>query len=391
MFYLGIDVGRYHHAAALADPRGATVALLPQFPATAEGFLTLRSFVQRHLPPGEQLRVGIEATGPYWQPLARWLSLQGWPCVVDNPIKASSLRNYGIRGAKTDRIDAVLIAQALRWEDQTPRAQPHPRALQLRQLTRLHTHLVKDRTRAALRIDSLLASLFPELPPLLPKKRSSPTTLALLEAAPSSAKALALGLRALTTLLRRTSRGKLGQSRARRILDAARRSVGVPSPAAEIALTLLVAQVRLLNEQLDTLEKHIFDLYSRLDLPLHSLPGVGLLLAAILAAELGSVHLFARPQQMVAFAGIDPKLRQSGSLQGQVRMSKRGSRHLRRAIYLACQNAVRSDDQFKALYQRHLARSKPARRALGAVMNHFVHVLFAIWRDNRPYVPLTSS
>lgn len=391
MFYLGIDVGRYHHAAALVDPRGATVALLPQFPATAEGLLTLRAFVHRHLPPEEQLRVGIEATGPYWQPVARWLSLQGWPCVVDNPIKTSSLRNYGIRGAKTDRIDAVLIAQALRWEDQAPRERLHPSALELRQLTRLHTSLVKDRTRATLRIDSLLSSLFPELPPLLPKKRSSPTTLALLEAAPSPAKILALGPNALTALLRRASRGKLGQARARRILDAAASSVGVPSPAAEIALALLLAQVRLLNEQIDSLDKHIAHAYSHLDLPLHTLPGVGVLLAAILAAELGSARRFARPQQMVAFAGIDPKLRQSGSLQGQVRMSKRGSRHLRRAIYLACQKAVRTDAQFKALYERHLARSKPHRRALGAVMNHFVHVLFAIWRDNRPYVPLTSS
>ncbi|MBC7169490.1 transposase [Candidatus Bipolaricaulota bacterium] len=48
----------------------------------------------------------------------------------------------------------------------------------------------------------------------------------------------------------------------------------------------------------------------------------------------------ARPQQRVSLAGIDPKLRQSGPLQGQVRMSKQGSCHLRRAIYLACQKAM---------------------------------------------------
>jgi len=390
MFYLGIDVGKRHHTAALIDAHGTVVAELPNFPAHHAGFLTLRSFVHQHLPHGEELRIGIEATGPYWKPLACWLTQQGWSCVVDNPIKTSSFRNYGIRGSKTDRIDAVLIAQALRWEDKAPRKQLPNSATELRQLTRLRTKLAKERTRATFRISSLLSSLFPELLPLLPKLHS-PTTLAVLEAAPTPAKVLALGHTKLTALLRRASRGKLGGVRAQQILDVAAYSVGVPSPTAEIVLALLVAQVRLLNEQLATLDRHIAQLYTPMDLPLHTLPGVGPVLAATLAAELGCVHHFTRPQQMVAFAGIDPKLRQSGSLQGQVRMSKRGSRYLRHAVYLACQSAVRTDDGFKALYQRHLARGKPTRCALGAVMNHFVHVLYAIWRDNRAYVPLTSS
>lgn len=213
----------------------------------------------------------------------------------------------------------------------------------------------------------------------------------MLEAAPTPAKVLALGQATLRALLRRASRGKLTEACAQQILDVAARLVGVPSPTAEIVLALLVAPLRLLNKQLATLDGHIAQLYAALDLPLHTLPGVGPLLAAALAAELGSVHHFTRPQQMVAFAGIDPKLRQSGSLQGQVSMSKRGSRFLRHALYLSCQSAVRTDDGFKALYQRHLARGKPARCALGAVMNQFVHVLYAIWRDNRAYVPLTSS
>lgn len=390
MFYLGIDVGKHHHAAALIDAHGSTVAQLPQFPSTAQGFRKLLEFIRAHLPHDAQLRIGLEATGPYWKPLAHWIRSQGWDCVVDNPIKTSSFRNYGIRGSKTDRIDAVLIAQALRWEDKEPRPPLHHSAAELRQLTRLRSQLAKERTRAALRIQSLLDALFPELLPLLPKLYS-PTTLAVLEAAPSPARARALGLSSLSQLLHSSSRGKLGESRAQQILDAAAHSVGLPSPAADISLALLLAQLRLLNDQISTLDHHIAQLYAQMDLPLHTLPGVGPLLAATLAAELGSVHSFSRSQQMVAFAGIDPKLRQSGTLQGQVRMSKRGSRFLRHAVYLACQTAVRTDPQFRDLYQRHLARGKPKRCALGAVMNFFVRVLYAVWRDNRPFCPLTSS
>ncbi|MEA1870848.1 MAG: transposase, partial [Candidatus Bipolaricaulota bacterium] len=91
------------------------------------------------------------------------------------------------------------------------------------------------------------------------------------------------------------------------------------------------------------------------------------------------------------FAGIDPKLRSSGKHQGQVHISKRGSRYLRRALYLACQGAVRNDDYFHSIYQRHRDNGKSYKEAIIAVANRFIHVLYAIWRDNRPYYPLTSA
>lgn len=94
---------------------------------------------------------------------------------------------------------------------------------------------------------------------------------------------------------------------------------------------------------------------------------------------------------MVAFAGIDPKLRSSGQHQGQVHISKRGSPYLRRALYLSCQSVVRNDAYFNSIYQRHRDNGKSYKEAIVAVMNRFIHVLYAIWRDNRPYSPLTPA
>jgi len=96
-------------------------------------------------------------------------------------------------------------------------------------------------------------------------------------------------------------------------------------------------------------------------------------------------------QQMVAFAGIDPKLRNCGQHQAQVHISKRGPRYLRRALYLACQGVVRNDDYFHSIYQRHRDKGKSHKEAIITVMNRFIHVLYAIWRDNRPYYPLTQA
>jgi len=392
MFTLGIDIGKSYHAAALIDPSGNTVALLSSFPAHAAGFHKLLTFVQDHLPDAPAgLRVGMEATGPYWTPLAHWLTDRGFEVAILNPLKVSSLRNFGVRGSKTDRIDAVLVAQALRWKASHPTT-PLPRdTVELRCLTRLRSHLVEERTRATLRIGSLLSSLFPEFHPLFPKL-ASPSALAVLDAAPTPARVLALGETALTEILRTASRGKLGRARAQQLLELAALSVGVASLAFEHALSLLLAEVHLFNDQIRDLEQEISRLYDAADIPpLHTLPGARVLLAATCAGELGTIARFSSGKQVVAFAGVDPKLRQSGQFTGQVRMSKRGSPYLRRAVYLACLTAVRTDDYFKAIYERQLARGKPKRKALGAVMNRFIHVLYAVWRDNRAYSPLTPA
>lgn len=392
MFTLGIDIGKSYHAAALIDPAGKTVALLSSFPAHAAGFQKLLTFLRQYLPDAPaDLRVGMEATGPYWTPLSHWLTNRGFEVVVLNPLKTASLRNYGIRGSKTDRLDAVLIAQALRWEGLRPTASLPTELRELRSLTRLRSEVVRDRSRATLRLGSLLSSLFPEFHTLFPKL-ASPSALAVLDTAPTPARVLALGASALAKILHTASRGKLGTERAQQLLEAASASVGVPSPTLECALPLLVAQVHLFDDQIKILEKEIIRLYKAAGLPpLESLPGSRLLLAATYAAEIGSISRFRAGKQLVAFAGIDPKLRQSGQFSGQVRMSKRGSPYLRHAVYVACLSAVRCDDHFKTIYERQLARGKPKRKALGAVMNHFVHVLYAIWRDNRAYTPLTPA
>lgn len=391
MFYLGIDIGKLHHAAALIDPRGDTVALLSRFATSASGFNQLATFVQQHLPPNADLQVGMEATGPYWSALAGWLSAHDFHVVVVNPLKPSSLRDYGIRGSKTDRIDAVLIAQTLRWEVSHVSRGSVPRlATELRSLTRLRTQLVKERTRATLRVGSFLSMLFPEFQSLFPKL-ASPTALAVLQAAPSPAGVIALGEEHLTEILHSASRGKLGLERAKQLLRLAKASVGITSSALAQALGLLLDQIQLLRKQISILEREIAELYNRANVTLDSLPGTGSILAAVCYSEIGSIDRFSCAKQVVAFSGIDPKLRQSGKSAGRVRMSKRGSPYLRHAVYLACQSAVRTDPYFKAIYERQLQHGKPKRKALGAVMNRFIHVLYAIWRDNRAYSPLTPA
>ena len=262
MFYLGIDIGKFNHAAALMDQRGKVIATLPSFPNTHSGFHKLLTLITDHLPQTDELRVGMEATGPYWIPLAQWLKTNGWIPVILNPIKTASLRNYGVRGAKTDNIDSVLIANTLRIEGEQPQPLSPKLSEELRHFTRLRADIVKDRTRIGLRVTSLMDRLFPELLSSF-SKTLSPSCLALLCEAPTPSKVLALGEEKLATLLRKASGGSLKTTRAKEIMNKAAQSVGVPSQVMEEVLVLLLEQINLIGSQLRILDRRISELYQQ--------------------------------------------------------------------------------------------------------------------------------
>ena len=92
-------------------------------------------------------------------------------------------------------------------------------------------------------------------------------------------------------------------------------------------------------------------------------------LGAAILGEIGDVKRFATPQQLQAFAGMDPSVTQNDNFTGtQGKISKRGSPHLRRALYLAANIARRYDPVFKEHYDKLVARGKHPKQAMGAVV-----------------------
>ncbi|MCZ6480425.1 MAG: transposase, partial [candidate division NC10 bacterium] len=91
-----------------------------------------------------------------------------------------------------------------------------------------------------------------------------------------------------------------------------------------------------------------------------------------------------------AFAGIDPRLVESGMHKGKAKMSKRGSRYLRRALHMASFVGMRGDALFRQIYERQRARGKHHFIALSHVQNKLVHVIYSVLKHNRPYVPIEA-
>jgi len=124
-----------------------------------------------------------------------------------------------------------------------------------------------------------------------------------------------------------------------------------------------------------------------------SIPGIGILTAATIVAEVGDFSAFSKPDKLVAYFGIDPTVNKSGQFEGtKNKMSKRGSRLLRRVLFTTALANVRKkrngEKQNPILYDyyRKKCLSKPKKVALGAVMHKLVRIIFAVIRDKKPFV-----
>jgi len=120
---------------------------------------------------------------------------------------------------------------------------------------------------------------------------------------------------------------------------------------------------------------------------LQSIPGVGPITAASFISEVGDINRFSKPEQLVAYAGIDPRVHQSGtSINGKGYISKRGNKIFRTRLFNAASVAVLHDNMFKAFFQKKKSEGKPYRVALVATMRKMTHVIHAVWTRGTPFI-----
>ena len=199
---------------------------------------------------------------------------------------------------------------------------------------------------------------------------------------------LAVSTRKLSNLLQKASHGRFGREKAQQLQAVAAGSFGVG-----FAKDAFAFQIRQLIEQIDFLEGQIRELDAQIAVLLKqtgsyitTIPGIGDTLGAIIISEIGDIHRFDAPGKLVAFAGLDVKVSQSGEFTGsRQKISKRGSPYLRRAIWMAASRAVFCDPVLSAYYQSLRTRGKHHLTAIGAVARKMCNIIFAILTQERPY------
>lgn len=386
LFFIGIDIGKWNHQAAFLNSSGTSAAKDLAFENTAEGFQMLLNSLDPF--DREQTVVGLEATGHYWLALFSFLVDNAWTVKVINPMQSDALRNINIRKTKTDRKDAVLIADVLRFGRYTETVLPEENLFQLRELSRCRVGQVELVANLKRKILGILDRIFPEFASCFSTVFGKAPTELLQEYADPEELANC-DVKKLAKLLEKQSRGRHSEIKARELKDKAAKSVGVRMAldALKFEMRLLLQQMEFIKTQIKELDKFLKKLMKEYEI-IFSIPGISVTLGAAIVGEIGDIHRFGTPQQLQAFAGMDPTVHQSGNFQGtQGKMSKRGSPFLRRAVYLAASAARRFDPVFKEHYEKMIARGKHPNQALGAVATKVLRVVHAVLKSRKPYDP----
>ena len=111
-----------------------------------------------------------------------------------------------------------------------------------------------------------------------------------------------------------------------------------------------------------------------------SIPGIGSLSAAVIYSEYGDISNFSNPGQMLAFAGIEPGVNDSGTESHGGRMVKRGSSQLRYTLINCCLPLIRFDMTFATYYSKKRGEGKPHRVAITHVAKKLIRVIYALER-----------
>jgi transposase len=383
---VGIDIGKNNHAAVAISNQGEKIAALASFANNREGVDILQTRVLDPAGTPPQLLFAMEATGHYWMPLYHELVRRGYQGVVLNPIQTNGEARTRIRKTKTDKKDAEGIARFILTGKAKAARIPEETTLGLRILTRRLLQLTQMKGDVERAAQSLSERVFPEYHGFM-SKPFLPTTRALIREIGLIPSHIAAEPEAVSDLLRRASHGRLSAAAAADLIRRAEQSIGIGR--AEIVINEeLCSSMELLEdieEQIATLDAIIADFMDERDSPLPSL-GIGLSLAAAIHAETDPASDFPSARLYAAYAGLEPSTFKSGQMEGtRAHISKRGSPHLRRALYLSAFVVYRKHDYFARIYKRFLKKGHKHQGALIAVARHLAMVIWRMLVDNRKF------
>lgn len=311
MFYVGIDVASEKHDCCILNEKKKIIRSF-SFLNSPDGFQSLLSALSGIQP--DEIKIGLEATGIYSENLSVFLRRKGFNVTTINPLLLKKHQcATTLRKTKTDKADAKGIALFIAEEGFQPDLPVSYHIQELKSLTRARFSFVQDRSALKNKVKRLVVLLFPELLEQFSDIFGASAT-ALLKQYPSAEKLAACHTDALAALLRKSSRGRFGRAKAAYLKQLAKCSIGNHSPARVMELKMLLARIDLLSEQIKDYDKQIKIIMDELDSPVPTIPGIGYTLGATIIAEVGNISRFSSPAKLLAFAGLEPSIYQSGNL-----------------------------------------------------------------------------
>ena len=381
MIYVGIDIAKLNHFASAISSEGEVLIEPFKFTNDGDGFQLLVSKLESF--DSDSIIIGLESTAHYGDNLVRYLVASSFNVCVLNPIKTSTMRKNNIRKTKTDKVDTYIIAKTLMMQDSYRFMTYYDLDLMdLKTLGRFRQKTIKQRTRLKIQLTTYVDETFPELQYFFKSGLHQKSVYALLKEAPTAEAVASMHMTHMAHLLEVSSHGHFSKEDAKALRVLAQKSVGASDSALSIQVTQTISQIELLDSQLESIEREMTDIMMFHDPIIMTIPGIGYINGGMILGEIGDIHRFSSHNKLLAFAGLDPVIYQSGNFKAtRTRMSKRGSRVLRYALINAAHNVVKNNATFKAYYDAKMAEGRSHYNALGHCAGKLVRVIWKMMTD----------
>jgi len=378
MYFVGIDISKYKHDCFITNETGEVIVEILSFTNTNEGFLQLLNLL-KSLDNIHQIRIGFEATGYYSMNLKLFLEKNNFSFMEFNPnLVKQFIKSQTLRKTKTDKKDAIWITKYLISVDYKPHPKQFYHKFTLKSLSRKRDKLVFQRSYYLMQITNSLDLIFPEFKPLF-DNQFSVTSLYILSKYKTVDKIK--NMKDYDSL-RKISRGKFSYSKFLKIKDAAKNTIGCSDDFLEFDLVNMIELYNTLNNKIKFYDEKIINIIKELNPPTLSIRGIGPISCAGIISEFGDISRFKSADSMVAFAGIEPSISESGIQSHTGKMVKHGSGHLRYHLLNSAEMISMHEPIFTEFYYKKRNEGKTHRVALSHVAKKLVRIIYKLESEN---------
>jgi transposase len=392
--YVGVDVSKYKFDACIKNNQNEFLMKPKTFAQNLAGFKRfIHDIENTRENENADVIIGMESTARYHLNLMGYLLENGYDVREFNPIEVYGIRKTKIRRTKTDPIDAGMVASALILDsmENTKRYIKDQDYIRMREIGLLH-HRLSDK------IGKLKVEMREALTVLCPGYDSIFTDILgksskeILRKTVKQTKLFEISKDEIEAILRQNYQDEKKIRENTEKVKEAFDNTTVP----EIYKESLVVQVRFILDQHDLMKKQIKMLDARISRSLRdispmslSIPGVGHLTCAVVLGNIGSINRFKDPKALTAYAGLDPRIIQSGkSINRTGRISKTGNKYMRRYLLNAAYAGCKSNPVIRKKYRDLRARGKPHLVALTACARKLLMIMYSVEKNQKEfYIP----
>lgn len=373
---------------------------------TVDGLEELHSYLlDLERQTGIKPPVVLESTGHYHAPVVQFLEAREYIVIIVNPLVSYRAKSSSLRKTKTDAIDAYHLGELYYKEDLAPQKKRGVQLLNLRYLTRQHENMTGIMIQTKLQFQAVLDQIFPEYKGVFGDLYAE-ISIKTLQAYPTSESVKEAGVEKIAQFIDTHCKSRSfnwALERSEKLIGAAERNPFQSTlyQSLLVSLNMYIDLLQVYHQQLSTLEREIDELAAQLEEYelLQSIPGIGEKIAATIISEIGEIDRFNHPKKLVAFAGLDPSVFESGRFKGtKNHITKRGSARLRHMLYTAVRCSIRDsrkkkttpetiarNKRLRAFYDLKREEGKPYKVAIIACANKLLHWIYAILKTKTPF------